>query len=381
MISRLATSLAHRLPAEAAHRLAIWAMSYGLVPRSANQGSANQQISSRLDQDCLGLRFTNPLGLAAGFDKNAEAMSGAFRLGFGFVEVGTITPKPQPGNPKPRVFRLSSDGAVINRYGFNNDGAEQAKARLIKWRKTGASQRQNQRQNQRHILGINIGANKDSLDRIADYATTCTILSPYADYITVNVSSPNTPGLRDMQTPSILAEIMAAVKSGLHHAQLPVLIKLAPDMNEADFLAVLEQLPDMGASGVILTNTTISRPDSLTSPNKDQQGGLSGAPLLLSSTQWLALARSRLPKHIPLIGVGGIDNAAAAYAKVLAGANLIQLYTALALQGSHIVGEIIHGLDALLARDGVKHITDAVGQVTDAAEALKISGHNSDPIR
>ena len=377
MISRLATSLAHRLPAEAAHRLAIWAMSYGLVPTSANQGLANQgfanqHTASRLDQDCLGLRFSNPLGLAAGFDKNAEAMAGAFRLGFGYVEVGTITPKPQSGNPKPRVFRLSSDAAVINRYGFNNDGAEQAKTRLSKWRKTSAGQR--------HILGVNIGANKDSLDRIADYAATSAILSPYADYITVNVSSPNTPGLRDMQTPSILAEIMAAVKSGLDRAHLPVLIKLAPDMNEADFLAVLEQLPDMGASGVILTNTTISRPDSLTSPNKDQQGGLSGAPLLLSSTQWLALARSRLPKHIPLIGVGGIDNAAAAYAKILAGANLIQLYTALALQGSHIIGEIIHGLDALLARDGVKHITDAVGQVTDAAEALKMSGRITDRI-
>ena len=377
MISRLATSLAHRLPAEAAHRLAIWAMSYGLVPTSANQGLANQgfanqHTASRLDQDCLGLRFSNPLGLAAGFDKNAEAMAGAFRLGFGYVEVGTITPKPQSGNPKPRVFRLSSDAAVINRYGFNNDGAEQAKTRLSKWRKTSAGQR--------HILGVNIGANKDSLDRIADYAATSAILSPYADYITVNVSSPNTPGLRDMQTPSILAEIMAAVKSGLDRAHLPVLIKLAPDMNEADFLAVLERLTDMGASGVILTNTTISRPDSLTSPNKDQQGGLSGAPLLLSSTQWLALARSRLPKHIPLIGVGGIDNAAAAYAKILAGANLIQLYTALALQGSHIIGEIIHGLDALLARDGVKHITDAVGQVTDAAEALKMSGRIADRI-
>tara|TARA_E500000178_G_scaffold354042_1_gene421716 strand:+ start:166 stop:1305 length:1140 start_codon:yes stop_codon:yes gene_type:complete len=377
VISRLATSLAHRLPAEAAHRLAIWAMSYGLVPTSANQGLANQgfanqHTASRLDQDCLGLRFSNPLGLAAGFDKNAEAMAGAFRLGFGYVEVGTITPKPQSGNPKPRVFRLSSDAAVINRYGFNNDGAEQAKTRLSKWRKTSAGQR--------HILGVNIGANKDSLDRIADYAATSAILSPYADYITVNVSSPNTPGLRDMQTPSILAEIMAAVKSGLDRAHLPVLIKLAPDMNEADFLAVLERLPDMGASGVILTNTTISRPDSLTSPNKDQQGGLSGAPLLLSSTQWLALARSRLPKHIPLIGVGGIDNAAAAYAKILAGANLIQLYTALALQGSHIIGEIIHGLDALLARDGVKHITDAVGQVTDAAEALKMSGRITDRI-
>lgn len=377
MISRLATSLAHRLPAEAAHRLAIWAMSYGLVPTSANQGLANQgfanqHTASRLDQDCLGLRFSNPLGLAAGFDKNAEAMAGAFRLGFGYVEVGTITPKPQSGNPKPRVFRLSSDAAVINRYGFNNDGAEQAKTRLSKWRETIAGQR--------HILGVNIGANKDSLDRIADYAATSAILSPYADYITVNVSSPNTPGLRDMQTPSILAEIMAAVKSGLDRAHLPVLIKLAPDMNEADFLAVLERLPDMGASGVILTNTTISRPDSLTSPNKDQQGGLSGAPLLLSSTQWLALARSRLPKHIPLIGVGGIDNAAAAYAKILAGANLIQLYTALALQGSHIIGEIIHGLDALLARDGVKHITDAVGQVTDAAEALKMSGRITDRI-
>lgn len=365
MISRLATSLAHRLPAETAHRLAIRAMSYGLVP-----SLTPAQISPRLKQNCLGLNFSNPLGLAAGFDKNAEAMSGSFRLGFGFVEVGTITPKPQSGNAKPRVFRLLSDHAVINRYGFNNEGAERAKLRLAKWRKSVA--------NQHHVLGINIGANKDSLDRIADYAKTSEILSPFADYITVNVSSPNTPGLRDMQTPEILVEIMKAVKTGLDRPDLPVLIKLAPDMNESDFLAVLERLSDIGASGVILTNTTISRPESLTSRHKEESGGLSGTPLLVDSTKWLALARSRLKSNIPIIGVGGIDSASAAYAKILAGANLIQLYTALALKGSHLVAEIIKGLDALLDRDGVVHVSEAVGQIADANEALRISGWKKD---
>ncbi len=365
MISRLATSLAHCLPAEKAHNLAIWAMSHGLVP-----AMGRSQDFPRLQQKCFGLDFANPIGLAAGFDKNAEAMSGSFRLGFGFVEVGTITPKPQAGNAKPRVFRLSSDQAVINRYGFNNEGAEQAKKRLSAWRQS-ASSRQG-------ILGINIGANKDSIDRIADYAETSAILSPYADYMTVNVSSPNTPGLRDMQTPSILADIMTAVKTGCDRPDLPILIKLSPDMNESDFLAILERLPDMGAAGVILTNTTIRRPDSLRSSDKDEAGGLSGAPLLLSSTEWLALARSRLPQDIPIIGVGGVDNAEAAYAKILAGAHLVQFYTALALKGPHIVPKMIQGLDELLAKDGIAHITDAIGQVSNAKEALRISGRMTD---
>ena len=364
MISRFATLFAHRLSPERAHHLAVWAMSHGLVP-----AFGQEQDFPRLKQNCLGLNFTNPIGLAAGFDKNAAAMSGAFRLGFGFVEVGTITPKPQAGNAKPRVFRLPQDQAVINRYGFNNDGAEQAKTRIAAWRQTVSGQF-----GQQAVLGINIGANKDSPDRIADYAATSAILSPYADYITVNVSSPNTPGLRDMQTPEILADIMTAVKTGCARPEIPVLIKLSPDMNEADFLAVLERLPDMGAAGVILTNTTISRPDSLRSSHKTETGGLSGAPLLVSSTEWLALARSRLPKDIPIIGVGGVDNAAAAYAKILAGAHLVQLYTALALNGPHIVAKMIHDLDALLARDGFAHITDAIGQVSNAAEALRISG-------
>ena len=364
MISRFATLFAHRLSPERAHHLAVWAMSHGLVP-----AFGRKQVFPRLKQNCLGLNFTNPIGLAAGFDKNAAAMSGAFRLGFGFVEVGTITPKPQAGNAKPRVFRLPQDQAVINRYGFNNDGAEQAKTRLAAWRQTASGQF-----GQQAGLGINIGANKDSPDRIADYAATSAILSPYADYITVNVSSPNTPGLRDMQTPEILADIMTAVKTGCARPEIPVLIKLSPDMNEADFLAVLERLPDMGAAGVILTNTTINRPDSLRSSNKTETGELSGAPLLVSSTEWLALARSRLPKDIPIIGVGGVDNAAAAYAKILAGAHLVQFYTALALNGPHIVAKMIHELDALLARDGFAHITDAIGQVSDAAEALRISG-------
>jgi len=361
VISRAATALARLLPAETAHRMAVWGMAHGLTPHRDHS-----QLSPRLAQNLMGLTFSNPLGLAAGFDKNAEAIKGAFQLGFGFTEVGTITPLPQAGNAKPRVFRLTSDAAVINRYGFNNQGAEAAAARLKAYRQTAISGH--------GTLGVNIGANKDSADRIADYHKAATILSPYADYLTVNVSSPNTPGLRDMQTPHILADILSAVASGLNRPDLPVLIKLAPDMAEGDFFAVLDRLPDLGVAGVILTNTTIQRPDVLTSPHKTESGGLSGLPLLTASTEWLSRAHKRLGGKVMLIGVGGIDSPEAAYAKILAGANLVQLYTALALQGPDLPSRIITGLDQLLARDGFHHLKDAVGQAKDAAEALTASG-------
>ena len=361
MISRAATALARLLPAETAHRMAVWGMAHGLTPRQDHL-----QSPPRLTQTLMGLSFPNPLGLAAGFDKNAEAITATFQLGFGFAEVGTITPLPQAGNAKPRVFRLRSDAAVINRYGFNNQGAEVVAARLKAYGQTAASWH--------GPLGVNIGANKDSADRIADYHNTAVMLSPFADYLTINVSSPNTPGLRDMQTPQILAEILSAVKTGLDRADLPVLIKLAPDMAEDDFFAVLDRLPDLGVAGVILTNTTIQRPDHLTSPHKTESGGLSGRPLLEASTAWLSRAYQRLGGKVMLIGVGGIDSAEAAYAKILAGANLIQLYTALALQGPDLPSRIIAGLDQLLARDGYRHLNDAVGQAKDPAEALAASG-------
>lgn len=364
MISRAATALARLLPAETAHRMAVWGMAHGLTPRRGHR----QQLT-RLDQTLMGLQFPNPLGLAAGFDKNAEAIKGAFQLGFGFTEVGTITPLPQAGNAKPRVFRLVADAAVINRYGFNNQGAEAAVKRLQQYRQT--------KMPWHGPLGVNIGANKDSTDRVADYHKATAMLSPLADYVTVNVSSPNTPGLRDMQAPQILADIMSAVRTGLDRPDLPVLIKLAPDMAEEDFFAVLDRLPDFGVAGVILTNTTISRPDSLSSPHKAESGGLSGLPLLEASTRWLSLAHRRLGGEVMLIGVGGIDSAEAAYAKILAGANLVQLYTALALQGPDLPSQIITGLDQLLARDGFSHVSDAVGQAKDAAEALATSGWTS----
>ena len=368
MINRATTALARLLPAETAHRMAVWGMAHGLTPRRDHR-----QPLPRLAQNLMGLDFPNPLGLAAGFDKNAEAINGTFQLGFGFAEVGTLTPLPQAGNAKPRVFRLISDAAVINRYGFNNQGAKAAAARLKAYRETAKSWH--------GPLGVNIGANKDSSDRIADYYNTALALSPFADYVTVNVSSPNTPGLRDMQTPQILAEIMTAVKSGLDRPDLPVMIKLAPDMEEDDFFAVLDRLPDLGVAGVILTNTTIQRPDQLTSPHKTESGGLSGLPLLAASTERLSMAHKRLRGKVMLIGVGGINSAEAAYAKILAGANLIQLYTALALQGPDLPYRIIAGLDQLLARDGYQHLNDAVGQAKDAAEALAASGWTANHTR
>ena len=355
MLSQIAMGGARLLPLEMAHRLAILCLKNRLMPRY------HAVPSPRLEQKIWGIFFANPLGLAAGFDKNAEAILGAARLGFGFSECGTITPLPQAGNPAPRVFRLNADHAVINRYGFNNQGADIAAANLAR-----------QYARARIPIGVNIGANKDSTDRINDYHDAATRLAAFADYLTINVSSPNTPHLRDLETPKMLGEIMGAVRVGLCGRDVPILVKLSPDMCEHDFIAVLEALPDLGAAGVILTNTTMKRPQNLKASARGETGGLSGAPLLWASTEWLVLARRYLGENLVLVGVGGVDSAAAAYAKILAGANLVQLYTALALQGPRLPCRIINGLDALLARDGTD-ISGARGQAKSAGEALAIS--------
>lgn len=340
--------LLRMLPPEAAHRatLSLLGVAAPLLPRAA----ADER---RLAVSALGLEFPNPLGLAAGFDKDARVPDALMKLGFGFVECGTLTPRPQKGNPKPRLFRLPEDGAVINRMGFNNRGASRAAARL-------------RARPHRGVLGLNIGANKDSSDRIADYHGAFRDLARFADYIAVNVSSPNTPGLRRLQNRDELVRLLDVLlaERAARAFSTPLLVKIAPDVT-------LEQLDDIVAAalaapieGLIVGNTTLSRPSSLHSTQAQQAGGLSGAPLFARSTALLRETRERSGARLVLIGVGGIDSGAAAYAKIRAGATLIQLYTALALQGPGVIARMKQELVTLLHRDGFAHVADAVGADT-----------------
>jgi dihydroorotate dehydrogenase len=339
----LGASLLRQLPPEIAHRATL-----RLAGTFAPLLPAPIADDPRLKVRALGLDFPNPVGLAAGFDKDAEVSDAMARFGFGFVECGTVTPRSQVGNPRPRLFRLSEDGAVINRMGFNNGGMAVA-ARNLKAR-TG-----------RGIVGINIGANKDSQDRIADYACCFGELAPLADYVTVNVSSPNTPGLRGLQNREELTRLLSVViearARGVHR---PILLKIAPDLD----LPALDEIADVvrasGIDGLIVSNTTIARP-ALKSPHAGETGGLSGAPLLTPSTQVLAQMHARLQGAVTLIGVGGIDSGEDAYAKIRAGASLVQLYTALVFQGPGLVGRIKRELLGCLARDGFADVTAAVG--------------------
>jgi dihydroorotate dehydrogenase len=317
----------------------------------------------RLAVTAFGLDFPNPVGLAAGFDKNAQVPDAIAKFGFGFVECGTVTPKPQAGNPRPRLFRLRDDAAVINRMGFNNDGSAAA-AKNLRARRGGFS---NER---RGIVGINIGANKDSTDRIPDYAWCFSELAPLADYVTVNVSSPNTPGLRGLQNRDELTRLLGILTNAraklfdstrpAHGMRKPILLKIAPDLD----LPALDEIADVvrasGIEGLIVSNTTIARP-LLKSRHADEAGGLSGKPLLESSTRVLAQMHMRLKGAVTLVGVGGIANGEDAYAKIRAGASLVQLYTALAFDGPGLVARIKRELLACLQRDGFAKISDAVG--------------------
>jgi dihydroorotate dehydrogenase len=307
------------------------------------------------DDTCLtvtafGLEFPNPIGLAAGFDKDAEAPDAMLKLGFGFVECGTVTPKPQAGNPRPRLFRLPQDGAVINRMGFNNRGMDMAAARLGARRGKG-------------IVGINIGANKDSADRIADYAKCFARLAPLADYVTVNVSSPNTPGLRGLQNKEELTRLLSVLmETRAKNAFKPVLLKIAPDLDEQALDDIAQTVASSGIEGIIISNTTLARPP-LKSTDAHEAGGLSGRPLLVPSTEILRRMRGRISSNIVLIGVGGISSGADAYDKIRAGATLVQLYTGLVYEGPGLVARIKRELLACLARDGFATIADAVGKV------------------
>jgi dihydroorotate dehydrogenase len=302
-----------------------------------------------LSQDVAGLSFANPVGLAPGYDKNAEVAGPILRLGFGFTEVGTLTPRPQAGNDRPRLFRLVEDRAVINRMGFNNDGQAAAAKRLVKLRQQKLS----------GPVGINIGANKDSEDRIADYVLGVRAMEQYADYLTVNISSPNTPGLRALQDKSALDDLLAAVMAERAEGK-PVFLKVAPDLEPADIDDISEISIKHGISALIVSNTTITRP-ALNSRHAAQAGGLSGAPLRDLALQRLRDFRKSTGGQLTLIGVGGISSADDAYVRIRAGASLVQIYSALVYEGPGLASKINKGLATLLKRDGFASITDAVG--------------------
>ena len=342
MIVSMAAYILRVFPAEAAHRATIklGSVFLGLLPRALPD-------DPRLAIRVLGRDFPNPIGLAAGFDKDAEVPDAMARFGFGFVECGTVTPRPQGGNPRPRLFRLPRDGAVINRMGFNNKGMENA-ARNLSRRKGPA------------ITGINIGANKDSTDRIADYAAAFFRLAPLADYVTVNVSSPNTPGLRGLQNREELARLLQSLAAARGSLAVPLLLKIAPDLDEAALDAIAEVALASGIEGLIVSNTTIARP-ALASAHRGEAGGLSGKPLFAPSTEILKQMRRRLGSRLVLVGVGGVASGADAYAKIRAGASLVQLYTALAYQGPGLVRRIKRELLDCLSRDGFGSVSEAVG--------------------
>jgi dihydroorotate dehydrogenase len=346
---RLFRPLIHALPPETVHNLGLWALRHGVVPETA------PVISPLLQTRLLGLDFANPVGLAAGFDKNAMAITALLKQGFGFVEAGTVTPRPQEGNPKPRIFRLPEDEAVINRLGFNNKGLE---AYIHQFR---------QRDKVRGVAGANIGKNKNSDDAIADYVTGLNAVYPFADYVTVNISSPNTQGLRALQEKQALADLLSALKDArfacamTHKRQVPLWLKVAPDLTPSDREDIAEAVTAYGVDALMVSNTTISRPDTLKSVQRNQQGGLSGKPLYGLANENLSAFYRLLGTTVPLIGVGGISSAEDAYLKIRSGASLVQLYTALVYQGFGLVSRINQGLVVLLQRDGFQHISDAVG--------------------
>lgn len=333
---------AFALDAETAHRATIGALKMMPAGRPAE---ADPVLASRV----AGLDFPNPVGLAAGFDKDAEVFAQMLGFGFGFVEVGTLTPRPQEGNAKPRLFRLKEDRAVINRMGFNNHGLDAAKRRLEGRRHSG-------------FVGVNVGANKDSADRIADYTASVRRMAGVADYLTVNISSPNTPGLRGLQDKGALQELLAAVMTARGMAGPPVFLKIAPDLDRSAIDDIAGVALEASIQGLIVANTTVSRPP-LRSRWRDQAGGLSGAPLKALALDRLRDVRSATGGKLPLIAAGGIASGMDAYARIGAGASLVQLYTALVYEGPGLARRICRELKALLARDGFARIADAVGQV------------------
>jgi dihydroorotate dehydrogenase len=340
--------LAFALDAETAHRATIALLKL----RSGTGFTPEPPSTPSLETTVAGLRFPNPVGLAAGFDKDAEVSDAMLGLGFGFVEVGTITPLPQQGNPRPRLFRLEEDEAVINRMGFNNDGQAAALARLKN------SVRNAVAGSNKGVVGVNVGANKDSADRVADYVAGVRTMAPVADYLTVNISSPNTPGLRGLQDAGVLDDLLAAVAEA--RVDKPIFLKVAPDLNDGDPERIVKAAVDHGIAALIVSNTTLSRPP-LKSRYGAEQGGLSGAPLKGLALDALRKFRSASGGQIPLIGVGGIASADDAWERIRSGAALIQLYSAMVYEGPAIAKRIARGLAERLEREGMASIADAVG--------------------
>ena len=346
MSYQLIRPLFFALDAERAHHLSIALLRMMPLPHPSAADPA-------LAQTVAGISFPNPVGLAAGYDKEGLVAHKMHGLGFGFAELGTLTPMPQTGNPQPRLFRLVEDRAVINRMGFNNGGLAAAAERVAKRRKPAG-------RGTGPVIGINIGANKDAADRIADYVTGVTCMAPLANYLTVNISSPNTPGLRALQDRAALDQLLGAVMAARGADRTPIFLKVAPDLEPADVEDIAAACLDHRVDALIVSNTTISRPP-LRSAERQESGGLSGAPLTDLSLQRLKDFRAVLGNRLPLIGVGGIGNAEQAYARLRAGASLVQLYSALVYEGPYLARRINAGLKQLMARDGFGHISEVIG--------------------
>jgi dihydroorotate dehydrogenase len=371
LFERLTLPLLHAFDPEDAHRLAIRMLQFAPLPTAAAD-------DTRLATRAFGLNFRNPIGMAAGFDKHAEVPDALLRLGFGFVEVGTVTPLPQPGNPRPRLFRLDADAGVINRLGFNSEGGAAVLKRLAARASApprvllaGAQARSG------GIVGVNIGANKDSADRIADYVGLIERFAPVASYVTINISSPNTPGLRSMQQASVLDDLLARVIDARERVTqsagpTPVLLKIAPDLSLSDLDDVVGIARSRRVDGMIVGNTTVARPPFLRdTATAKEAGGLSGRPLFALGTRMLAETYVRVEGVFPLVGAGGIDSGKSALAKIRAGATLIQVYSALVFRGLGLVGEIKRTLIAALDRDRQDSLKDYVGADAAAVTAEK----------
>ncbi|XP_011878784.1 PREDICTED: dihydroorotate dehydrogenase (quinone), mitochondrial [Vollenhovia emeryi] len=348
--SDVAVPLVQLIDPETAHKLAVKALKYGLVPRQKTEDPASLRTT------VLGMHFDNPIGMAAGFDKQGEAVQGLRNIGFSFVEIGSVTPKPQPGNPKPRVFRLPEDNAVVNRYGFNSVGHDVVWQRLKELKGSKSFN---------GILGVNLGMNKGTRDATQDYIDGIKRFKDVADYFVINVSSPNTLGLRSLQNRSNLEELLTRINAAreLAGSRQPLLLKLAPDLSDSERQDVADVVLSKRSrvDGLILCNTTVTRPN-LISPNKEESGGLSGAPLTDISTAMIADMYKRTGGSIPIIGVGGVFSGSDAYVKLRAGASLVQLYTSYIYNGPPIVGKIKRELCEILETNGFSSVTDAIGK-------------------
>lgn len=344
----LATRGLRLIDPEAAHNAALAALRLGLGPR------ARANSWPRLKTTLAGLDLPNPIGMAAGFDKNCEAPDALLAAGFGFVECGTVTPEPQSGNPKPRIFRLAEDRAIINRLGFNNEGLDAFVGCLAA------------RARRRGVVGANVGANKDSADRVADYVLGMQRVWPHAAYVTANISSPNTPGLRGLQERGALEDLLGRLREARApleqaHGKRPLFLKVAPDLDETAVRDIAELALQYGLDALIVSNTTLQRPPHLTSDNAEEAGGLSGQPLFQISTHVLRQFAQVLAGRLPLIGVGGVEDGASALVKIRAGASAVQLYSALIYEGPGLIARLLAELDGLLAAEGVDSIGDMVG--------------------